>query len=1042
MSNNKKYWKNLAELNSANNDVFDELENKEFIQEIPVEEFLSDKENLENSSTSRRDFLKFIGFSTAAATLAACEGPVVKSIPYVVQPKEIIPGIANYYATTIGNGYDFANVLIRSREGRPIKVEKNKLAPDSKSANGRVHASILDLYDNARLAQPTKDNMPISWFGFEYETKSSLEDISSRNKEIVLLTQTFASPSTKRLIQDFKLKYNNVNHITYDSFSESAALDAFETRYGIRGLSNYDFSKSKVIVSVGADFLGDWQGGGYDCSYAKGRIPDSGKMSRHIQFESNMTLSGANADLRVPLKLNEQKLVLIEIYKSVVGNKIQLKSDVKLDKKTKNIVDRLINEIKSAGKGSVIISGIKEEGYQSLVLEINEKLKSYSFDPSNIILTRSSDDKKISDLISRMKNGEVGALIMSGVNPVYSLADSKNFSEGLRKVDLSICFSMKNDESAIASKYVAAANHYLESWGDFELVSGEFSLAQPVIRTLFDTKQFQELLLVWTENKTSIHDYIKNYWQSSILGSDSWNKALHDGIYYNTSSSSYNLRVSDFRHHNKIFTIHNTAPLNSFELNIYAKTGMGDGKHANNPWLQEFPDPLTRATWDNYLTISEFDAKEIGLFLEPSTFFNQSSNDANGGLNGKYAIVKLGKKEIKAPVLIQPGQARGTVGLAIGYGRYEGVKPEMMVGVNAFNLYNDFNPVQSVEIIPTDEIHEFALIQLQNTLMGRGDIIKETTLDEFNTKSVEVWNSQAVVSLNHIETPVSSPDVDLWQEFDRSIGHHFNLSIDLNACTGCGACVIACHAENNVPVVGKAEIRKSRDMHWLRIDRYYSSEDSFYDDDMKKDNISGLGSSLTSFGELENPSENPQVAFQPIMCQHCNHAPCETVCPVAATSHGRQGQNHMAYNRCVGTRYCANNCPYKVRRFNWFLYNGNDEFDYHMNNDLGRMVINPDVTVRSRGVMEKCSFCIQNTQAVILKAKNEGRPVAAGEFNDTCACASACSSGAMRFGDINEPGSRIAELKKNKRAYHLLDAVGTKPNVVYQVKVRNTKNNV
>ena len=1042
MSNNKKYWKNLAELNSANNDVFDELENKEFIQEIPVEEFLSDKENLENSSTSRRDFLKFIGFSTAAATLAACEGPVVKSIPYVVQPKEIIPGIANYYATTIGNGYDFANVLIRSREGRPIKVEKNKLAPDSKSANGRVHASILDLYDNARLAQPTKDNMPISWFGFEYETKSSLEDISSRNKEIVLLTQTFASPSTKRLIQDFKLKYNNVNHITYDSFSESAALDAFETRYGIRGLSNYDFSKSKVIVSVGADFLGDWQGGGYDCSYAKGRIPDSGKMSRHIQFESNMTLSGANADVRVPLKLNEQKLVLIEIYKSVVGNKIQLKSDIKLDKKTKNIVDRLINEIKSAGKGSVIISGIKEEGYQSLVLEINEKLKSYSFDPSNIILTRSSDDKKISDLISRMNNGEVGALIMSGVNPVYSLADSKNFSEGLRKVDLSICFSMKNDESAIASKYVAAANHYLESWGDFELVSGEFSLAQPVIRTLFDTKQFQELLLVWTENKTSIHDYIKNYWQSSILGSDSWNKALHDGIYYNTSSSSYNLRVSDFRHHNKIFTIHNTTPLNSFELNIYAKTGMGDGKHANNPWLQEFPDPLTRATWDNYLTISEFDAKEIGLFLEPSTFFNQSSNDANGGLNGKYAIVKLGKKEIKAPVLIQPGQARGTVGLAIGYGRYEGVKPEMMVGVNAFNLYNDFNPVQSVEIIPTDEIHEFALIQLQNTLMGRGDIIKETTLDEFNTKSVEVWNSQAVVSLNHIETPVSSPDVDLWQEFDRSIGHHFNLSIDLNACTGCGACVIACHAENNVPVVGKAEIRKSRDMHWLRIDRYYSSEDSFYDDDMKKDNISGLGSSLTSFGELENPSENPQVAFQPIMCQHCNHAPCETVCPVAATSHGRQGQNHMAYNRCVGTRYCANNCPYKVRRFNWFLYNGNDEFDYHMNNDLGRMVINPDVTVRSRGVMEKCSFCIQNTQAVILKAKNEGRPVAAGEFNDTCACASACSSGAMRFGDINEPGSRIAELKKNKRAYHLLDAVGTKPNVVYQVKVRNTKNNV
>ena len=358
MSNNKKYWKNLAELNSANNDVFDELKNKEFVQEIPVDEFLSDKDNLANSSTSRRDFLKYIGFSTAAATLAACEGPVVKSIPYVVQPKEIIPGIANYYATTIGNGYDFANILIKSREGRPIKVEKNKLAPDSKSANGRVHASILDLYDNARLAQPTKDNMPISWFGFEYETKSELEKISASNKEIVLLTQTFASPSTKSLIDEFKSNYKNVKHITYDSFSESAALNAYESRYGIRGLSNYDFSKSKVIISIGADFLGDWQGGGFDCSYAKSRIPDNGTMSRHIQFESNMTLSGANADIRVPLKLSEQKLVLIEIYKSIVGNKIQLKSDISLNKKTKKIVDELIIEIKSAAEGSVIISVI------------------------------------------------------------------------------------------------------------------------------------------------------------------------------------------------------------------------------------------------------------------------------------------------------------------------------------------------------------------------------------------------------------------------------------------------------------------------------------------------------------------------------------------------------------------------------------------------------------------------------------------------------------------------------------------------------------
>ena len=1042
MSNKKKYWKNLAELSHNNDSAFTELHNKEFVQEIPVDEFLSDKDNLENSSTNRRDFLKYIGFSTAAATLAACEGPVVKSIPYVVQPKEIIPGIANYYATTIANGYDFANILIKNREGRPIKVEKNSLAPLENAANARVHASVLDLYDNARLSQPTKNNMPISWFSFEYETKLKLEEISKNSKEIVLLTQTFASPSTKKLISEFKSKYNNVSHIVYDSISHSKALDAFELKYGVRGLANYDFSKSKVIVSIAADFLGDWQGGGFDVSYAKGRIPKKGVMSRHIQFESNMTLTGANADLRIPLNFSEQKLVILEIYKSLVNNNVNIESEISLSPKLKKIVQQTINEISSGAGSSVVISGINDKDYQSLILEINESIGSKSFLPSKTILTRTGKDEDVKDLITRMNEKSVGAIIMAGVNPIYSLPNSSEFEKAIKDLDLSISFSMKDDETAVISQFVAASNHYLESWCDQELVKNQFSLTQPVIKTLFDTKQFQELLLVWTDNKLSIHDYIKDNWNSNILIEKGWNQALHDGIFFRKTPNQKSSFIGEMIPVQKTFKINHDHSSKLFDLNIYSKTGMGDGQQANNPWLQEFPDPLTRATWDNYLTISEYDAKEIGLYLEPSTFFNQSRNDANGGLNGKCAVIKSKGKQIKVPVLIQPGQARGTVGLAFGYGRTRGVKDEMMTGVNAYHLYDEFNNNQKIEIFPTDDIHEFACIQLQNTLMGRGDIIKETSLEIFNTKDPSVWNNQAVVSLNHIETPVSSPDVDLWQEFDRSIGHHFNLSIDLNACTGCGACVIACHTENNVPVVGKSEIRKSRDMHWLRIDRYYSSEDSFYEDDLKKDNISGLGSSLTSFGELENASENPQVAFQPIMCQHCNHAPCETVCPVAASSHGRQGQNHMAYNRCVGTRYCANNCPYKVRRFNWFLYNGNDEFDYHMNNDLGRMVINPDVTVRSRGVMEKCSFCIQSTQAVILKAKLEGRPVAEGEFNDKVACSAACTTGAIKFGDINEKNSEIAKLKDNKRAYHLLDAVGTKPNVVYQVKVRNTKKNV
>ena len=1038
MSNKKKYWKKLSDLNSdkiPSNGV----QHREFVEEIPVDEFLGDKQNLSESSTSRRDFLKYLGFSTAAATLAACEGPVVKSIPYVVQPNEIVPGLANFYATTISNGYDFANILIKNREGRPIKIENNTMA--SSSANARVHASILDLYDSGRLAQPMKNGLPTSWVEFDFETKSKLKEISNSSKPIVLLTQTFASPSTEKLISDFKNNYRNVSHVVYDAISESSAADAFQRRYGQRGLSNYDFSMADLIVSIGADFIGDWQGGGFEDGYTSKRIPKNGKMSRHIQFESNMSLTGANADTRIPVKPSEQKLILLSIYSRIFS----INNSIKLSEKLQKLVDTTVDEILKNKDKAVIVSGIDDVDYQSIILQINEKIKSKAFKPNEIIKTRLGNSNQVMQLVNKMINGDVGALIMAGVNPVYTMPNSEEFVEGLKKTDLSILFSTKNDETASHVDYVAATSHYLESWGDVEIRSGNFSLIQPVIKNLFDTRQFQDLLLVWTNNKDSYYSYIKENWEKNILKDSYWDKALHDGVYFQKKNSisksvflrsavnkSYYMSFDDLIDQIKLDS-------SSFELTLYPKIGMGDGQQANNPWLQEFPDPLTRTTWDNYLTISEYDAKSLGLYLEPSTFFSQSSHDADGGLNGKYAIITVNGNSIKAPVMIQPGQARGSVGLSFGYGRTKGVKDEMKVGTNAYKLYENFNNVQQISIKPTDGKHEFACIQLHNTLMGRGEILKETTLEIFNTKDKKHWNAEAVVSLNHIETPVSSPDVDIWDEFDRSIGHHFNLSIDLNACTGCGACVIACNAENNVPVVGKREIRRSRDMHWLRIDRYYSSEDTFNQDDVKKDDISGLQSSLTSFGELESPSENPQVAFQPIMCQHCNHAPCETVCPVAATSHGRQGQNHMAYNRCVGTRYCANNCPYKVRRFNWFLYSQNDEFDYHMNDDLGRMVLNPDVTVRSRGVMEKCSFCIQNTQAVILKAKLEGRPVAEGEFNDTCACASACSSGAMRFGDINEKDSEIYKLKNDKRAYHLLDSVGTKPNVVYQVKIRNEK---
>ncbi|GAA4971907.1 TAT-variant-translocated molybdopterin oxidoreductase [Algibacter aquimarinus] len=1032
MSSNKKYWKSVEELNE-NSSIVETLKQNEFVAEIPTDEFLGDKETLEETSTTRRDFLKYVGFSTAAASLAACEGPVKKSIPYVVQPTEIIPGVANYYATTIADGFDFASVLVRTREGRPIKIENNAMASTNGSANARVNASVLGLYDSLRLQGPIKAGEKTTWDTFDTETTSKLTSIAAANKSIVLLTQTFASPSTSKLISEFKEKYGNVSHVIYDAVSESAALDAYQAKYGERGLANYDFSKAMTIVSVGADFLGDWQGGGFDSGYSKNRVPDHGKMSRHIQFESNMSLTGANADKRVPLTPSQQKLALAKLYSYVVGGSVSGSLPANIE----DAVKKAASQLKKAGSNGLVVTGIQDVNAQTVALEINEALGSKAFDKATPIKTRQGSDKAVAQLVADMKAGKIGALITSGVNPMYTLANASEFAEGLKKVELSVAFSMKEDETSTETQYIAAVPHYLESWGDVEIKKGHYSLTQPTIRPLFDTRQFQDSLLKWTGNDVSYHDYIKDAWGTTILDGSSFNKALHDGVFVgsiatkieDTSIVENNEETAETPSGNAARALASSVkPAGGLELTLYTKVGMGDGQQANNPWLQEFPDPLTRTSWDNYLTISKADADALGLM---------NKHVANGALNGSYANVSLnGQEPIKVPVMIQPGQAKGSVGLALGYGKTLGLKAEMQTGVNAYKLYQGFNNVQNVTVEAAAGEHEFASVQLHNTLMGRGDIIKETTLEIFNTKDKEHWNPIPMVSLDHEETPVTSPEVDLWDEFDRSIGHHFNLSIDLNACTGCGACVIACHAENNVPVVGKTEVRRSRDMHWLRIDRYYSSEESFEGDNDKKDNISGLGSSLSEFGEMENASVNPQVAFQPVMCQHCNHAPCETVCPVAATSHGRQGQNHMAYNRCVGTRYCANNCPYKVRRFNWFLYNGNDEFDYHMNDDLGRMVLNPDVVVRSRGVMEKCSMCIQKTQKTILDAKRDGREIKDGEFQT--ACSAACSNGAMTFGDINDKESKVAKLLKDDRMYHLLESVGTKPNVQYHTKVRNT----
>ncbi|MCF6280069.1 MAG: TAT-variant-translocated molybdopterin oxidoreductase [Flavobacteriaceae bacterium] len=1015
MASNKKYWKSVEELDE-NSSIVDTLRQNEFVEEIPVDDFLGDKKSLEESSTTRRDFLKYVGFSTAAATLASCEGPVRKSIPYIVKPNEVITGVADYYATTIADGFDFASILVKVREGRPIKIEPNKEVGGS--ANARVQASVLSLYDSLRLQGPrlngTSESVPngesVSWSDVDAKIGNKLTALKEAGKTIAFLTSTDASPSTAKLVADFSENFGDVRHVIYDAISETAAIDAYEIMYGSRALPSYDFSKAKTIVSVGADFLGDWQGGNFETGYAKGRIPTKGKMSHHTQFESNMTLSGANSDLRIMVKPSAQNTILADLYNVLVNG---------ASAKDANVANA-VKQIKKAGSNAVVITGIQDKNAQLLALAINAEIGSEVIDVVATNNTRQGNDTEVAQLIADMKSGKIGAVIINNSNPVYTLPNAADFVEGLKKVDLSVAFSMTDNETAKAVQYALATPHYLESWGTVEMKKGQFSLMQPTIQPLFDTRQFQDGLLKWNGKTESYYEYLKTSFAD--LGADkSFAQAIHDGTFTATSSEEElpEIKVDLATAYNEVTAVKGSQQ----ELQLYTKTGLGDGQQANNPWLQELPDPITRTTWDNYLTVSQADAEKLGV---------TNWNVANGGLNGSLVALSKDGITLALPALIQPGQAEGSFGLAFGYGRKNGMKSEMQVGENAYQFYKNFATTQtgiSVEKVVGE--HEFACTQLQNTIMGRGDILKETTLATFNDSSLDPkhsWNPVPMVSLKHKEVEAST--VDLWEEFDRSVGHHFNLSIDLNACTGCGSCVIACHAENNVAVVGKDEVRKSRDMHWLRIDRYYSSDMT-----AKKATEEGVGV-IRKFKEMEHPSTNPEVAFQPIMCQHCNHAPCETVCPVAATSHGRQGQNQMAYNRCVGTRYCANNCPYKVRRFNWFDYANNNEFDFNMNDDLGKMVLNPDVTVRTRGVMEKCSMCIQMTQATILTAKKEGRPVKDEEFQT--ACSIACSTGAMVFGDINDKDSKIAKLKENNRAYHLLAYVGTKPNVMYQVKVRNT----
>ena len=1010
MASNKIQFRSIHELKDPA--LNGKLALKEFQEEIPVEDFLGDAEKNE-SSTSRRDFLKLLGFSTAAVTLAACEAPVIKTIPYVVKPHEIIPGVPNYYASTYFDGYDFASVLVKTREGRPIKIDPNPAAGDLGKTNARAQASVLSLYDNDKVKQPKLDGKDETFDKVDDFVIKGLEEAKASGKRIVLLSHSFASPTFKKLFAEFKAKYPTAELVTYDAIPYAASLDAAQEVFGQRALPVYDLKGSELVVAFQADFLGEYNAASLETSYAAARKPGA-SMLRHIQVESNMSLTGANADSRYRLKPSAVNKTLVEVYNAVVGGG---SSD--------ELASEIAKELLAKGSKAVVFAD-GSKGAQILAHLINQKLGSVAFTGKANFL-KEFDKARFQEFLGWMNGGQVGVLITNNVDPIYSHYKGQDFKKSLAKVPYVIAVADKKNEMYKAAKAVIPVANWLESWGDIEPQSGVYSLMQPTIQKIYKSRQIEESLLVWKNGKNNAannyYDYLKAN-SASLLGGTSFNKALYNGIV-----ASANATTLSYAGGNAAQAV---AELGNFkasdlELVLYTKTSIGDGTQANNPWLQELPDPLTRMSWDNYLTISPKDAERLGI-----------ENDLNARMQLDGSIVNLTVNGVtieNVPVFIQPGQADGSVGLALGYGKKNsGATAD--TGVNAYPLFDGSNlAVSNVKIEKTGESHEFAGIQLQNTLMGRYDIAKEVPLTEYLNVAFDDehhgWNKP--LEYHTISGALPAGKIDLWDAFDDTDGPHFNLSVDLNSCTGCGACIIACQAENNVPVVGKEEIRMSRDMYWLRIDRYYSAKEKI---ETKEGVERGLNVP-NLYDILIEPNESPDVIFQPVMCQHCNHAPCETVCPVAATSHSKQGQNHMAYNRCIGTRYCANNCPYKVRRFNWFTYNLNDRFDFNQNNDLGRMVLNPDVVVRTRGVMEKCSLCIQKTQATILNAKKENRKVTDGEFKESVACAAACSTGSLTFGDMNDKESEVRKLYSSNRRYHLLEEIGTKPNVFYHTKVRN-----
>jgi molybdopterin-containing oxidoreductase family iron-sulfur binding subunit len=947
------------------------------------------------AEATRRDFLSLVGFGVGAAALAACRSPVQHALPLTTATDRLVPGVANWFATTCGGCPSACTLLVKQRDGRPIKIEGNEestLFGGGTCATGQ--ATVLSLYDDERLRGPQWRGRPISWKEIDGHVAAALDEAHQTHRKIVLLSATITSPSTRQIFAEYGRKFPTFHHVVYDTMSLSAMRIANQECFHRPVIPHYAFDRARVVVGLEADFLGTWLSPvEFARQFSRARRPGNPPCT-YIQCESGLSITGSNADERLRVAPSDLGALAVAILCRVAvraGAGVDLETCDPVDPVKLDDVADLLWKHRSE---SLVVSGSNEVAVQIVVNAINALLGNIgrTLDLSQPSLQRQGDDAAMASLVDDMSRGEVHALLLYGVNPAYDYPQSERFVRGLERVPLSVSFADRRDETGEHVHALCPDHHFLESWGDAEPVASHLSLSQPTIAPLFDTRAAPESLMRWIGSDSDHYAYLRSYWQAHVFPRQEptesfdafWDRTLERGIVAladSPAAPASSLRPG-WREAAKSIVEENQQAragrcADCYELHLYESVALRDGRHANNPWLQELPDPVAKVTWGNFAAVAPRLAQTLGV------------------VTGDVVSIRTDAAEIEIPVLVQPGQEDRTISIALGYGRRRVGKAGQGVGVNAYPLGtitrgHRSHAAKNIVVHKTGRHEPLARTQTHFSTEGRS-IAEE--LDDSSNPSEKVESGE--------------PLANLWGEWPKG-DHSWGMAIDLHACIGCSACVVACQAENNVPVVGKEQVQKNRIMHWVRIDHYH------------------VGS-----------EEEPRSLYQPMMCQHCQHAPCETVCPVLATTTSSEGLNQQVYNRCIGTRYCANNCPYKVRKFNWYDFSDKSRFDFNMASPVGRMVLNPDVTVRSRGVMEKCSLCVQRIQLAKNGALKAKMPLVDGDIRT--ACEQACPTQAIVFGDLQDRKSRLSLLSRGDRAYQVLEELGTRPNVSYLKKVRHAR---